>query len=449
MILVSKNTRRHVSGSSRVTARPGSELTPPPLADVAAELTTPPSANVAPELPSIPGWAPFERAHGRSYGDPDSENVLIHGDNLEAMRRLGQSKLAGAFRCIYFDPPYNSGRRFAEYDDALEPREWRAMLRARLEAARPLLADEGSIFVEIDDTELGPLQVEMDDVFGRKQRVSTITVVRSAATGHKAINRGPVNVTDFLLVYAKERVRWRCNPILRERLDYDDAYSTWLENPNDAPKTWRFGPLVAHARRALGGEASRAAIERFAIDNAEHVVRFAQPRYEAVSRQARALIDRSRREPDRVLCLERTGRSDLVLRAGNRVLRLKDKVAVRDGRRVIVEPLTNVWDDVPFQGIAREGGARFVRNKKPERLIARILALATQPGDWVLDAFLGSGTTAAVAHKMGRRWVGIERGEQMNELCVPRLRRVVDGEDTGGMSRALGWAGGGGFHVCA
>ena len=131
------------------------------------------------------------------------------------------------------------------------------------------------------------------------------------------------------------------------------------------------------------------------------------------------------------------------------MLRLEDKVAMRDGRRVIVEPLTNVWDDVPFQGIAREGGARFVRNKKPEKLIARILALATQSGDWVLDAFLGSGTTAAVAHKMGRRWVGIERGEQMNELCIPRLRRVVDGEDTAGVSRALRWAGGGGFHVCA
>ena len=397
----------------------------------------------------MPGRAPLEREPGRSYGDPSSENMLIHGDNLDAMKRLAQSELAGAFRCIYFDPPYNSGRRFAEYDDALEPREWRAMLRVRLEAARSLLADEGSIFVQIDDTELGPLQVEMDDVFGRKQRVSTITVVRSAATGHKAINRGPVNVTDFLLVYAKERARWRCNPILRERLDYDDAYSTWLENPNDGPESWRFGPLVAHARRVLGGEASRAAIESFAIEHAEHVVRFAQPRYEAVSREARALIDRSRREPDRVLCLERSGRSNFVLRGGNRVLRLEDKVAIRDGRRVIVEPLTNVWDDVPFQGIAREGGARFVRNKKPERLIARILALATQPGDWVLDAFLGSGTTAAVAHKMGRRWVGIERGEQMNELCVPRLRRVVDGEDTGGMSRALGWAGGGGFHVCA
>jgi adenine-specific DNA-methyltransferase len=120
---------------------------------------------------------------------------------------------------------------------------------------------------------------------------------------------------------------------------------------------------------------------------------------------------------------------------------------VVDGQRVIVEPLTNVWDDVPFQGIAREGGARFVRNKKPEKLLARILAMSTDPGDWVLDPFLGSGTTAAVAQKMGRRWIGIEQGDHVDALCLPRLRRVVDGQDATGVSRALGWGGGGGFHV--
>ena len=138
-----------------------------------------------------------------------------------------------------------------------------------------------------------------------------------------------------------------------------------------------------------------------------------------------------------------------MLRGGNRVLFLEDKVVERDGRRVLVEPLTNVWDDVPFQGIAREGGARFVRNKKPEKLLARVLSLTTDPGDWVLDPFLGSGTTAAVALKMGRRWVGIERGDHVDTLCLPRLRRVVDGVDVTGVSRAFGWKGGGGFHVWA
>jgi adenine-specific DNA-methyltransferase len=389
----------------------------------------------------------FSSDPARSYGDARSESALVHGENLDAMRRLAAAGFAGRFRCVYFDPPFNSGRRFAEYDDALAPAAWRAMIRERLGVARDLLTADGAIFVEIDDTELGPLQGEMDEVFGRTQRVSTITIVRSAATGHKAINRGPVNVTDFLLVYAKDRALWRCNPLVRERPGFDDAYGTWLENPDDAVERWRFAPLAGHARAALGKKVSRARIAEYAVEHAEHVVRFAQPRYEAVSREARALIDRSRREPDRVLRLERQGRRDLVLRGGNRVLFLSDKVVERDGRRVLVEPLTNVWDDVPFQGIAREGGARFVRNKKPERLLARILALQTQPGDWVLDPFLGSGTTAAVAHKMGRSWIGIERGEQVNDLCIPRLRRVVDGADSTGVTRSYGWRGGGGFHV--
>jgi len=291
------------------------------------------------------------------------------------------------------------------------------------------------------------LLAAMDAVFGREQRVSTITVVRSAATGHKAANRGPVNVTDFLLVYAKDRARWRCNSLVRARRRHDDAYGTWLENPRDPPERWRFQSLTAHLRGVLGRAPIHAEVAAYALDHADQVVRFAQPRYEAVSRDAQALIDRSRREPQRVLRLARERHKDLVLRGGNRVLWLADKVVEQGGRRVIVEPLTNVWDDVPFQGIAREGGARFVRNKKPEKLLARILALSTDPGDWVLDAFLGSGTAAAVAHKSGRRWIGIERGEQLDTLCVPRLRRVVDGGDPTGVTRAFGWTGGGGFHV--
>jgi adenine-specific DNA-methyltransferase len=394
-----------------------------------------------------PASVGFADDPSRAYGEACADNILIHGENLDAMQRLGRAGFAARFRCVYFDPPFNSGRRFAEYNDALAPAAWRGSIRDRLAAARELLAEDGAIFVEIDDTELGPLHQTLDDLFGRENRISTITVVRSAATGHKAVNRGPVNVTDYLLVYAKTRRAWRCNALVRERGRYDDAYSTWLENPGDPPEQWRFTTLVATVRRALGREPSRSDVEMYAIAHANHVVRFAQPRYDAVSREARALIERSRVEPARVFCLARKRHKDLVLRGGNRVIALADKVIERDGRRVLVEPLTNVWDDVPFQGIAREGGARFVRNKKPERLIERIIAMSTDPGDWVLDAFLGSGTTAAVAHKASRRWVGIERGDQVDTLCIPRLRRVIDGEDPSGVTRTLGWRGGGGFRV--
>jgi adenine-specific DNA-methyltransferase len=360
------------------------------------------------------------------------------------------------------DPPYNTGRTFAEYDDALSDADWCALMRPRLAIVRELLADDGALFVEIDDTMLAPLHALLDDTFGRANRVATITVVRSASTGHKAINTGPVNVSDFVLVYAKCKPRWRPNPQWRARTGYDWAYSRFVPNREEPLVVWRFESLRAHAcaslgyvsakeaRAALGRAPLLRAIESFALEHAESVVRFAQPRIEAVSREARALIARSKRDPETTFCLHRPGYKDMILRGGNRVLFLADKVRTgANGERVLVEPLTTVWDDVPFQGIAREGGVVFVRNKKPERLVERVLAIATNEGDWVIDPFLGSGTTAAVAHKMGRRWIGIERGAQLETMCLPRLGRVVRGEDETGITRARGWRGGGGFGAYA
>jgi adenine-specific DNA-methyltransferase len=394
----------------------------------------------------------------RAYGERRGENLLVHGDNLAAMRALAL-RFAGMVRCAYLDPPYNTGRRFAEYEDARAPEQWDAMMRPRLEALRPLLAEDGAVFVEIDDTQLAALTRIMDEVFGAKNRISTVTIVRSAPTGHKAINAGPVHVSDFLLVYAKDKRRWRYRPQVRVRDTFDEAYSTWLEDPDDKPERWRFRPLKAavaealgHASprdavRALGREAFHARVHAHALRRARHVVRFAQPRYEAIGAAAQRVFDRSRAAPDRVFVLEREGRPPFIVRGGNRILFLADKVRDVDGRPAIVEPLTNVWDDVPFQGIAREGGVVFTRNKKPERLVARVLAMSSDPGDWVLDPFLGSGTTAAVAHKMQRRWIGVEEGDHLVTLAEPRLRRVVDGDDPTGVTATTNWRGGGGFRV--
>lgn len=332
------------------------------------------------------------------------------------------------------------------------------MMRPRLEALRPLLTADGSVFAEIDDTELGRLLLLMDEVFGARNRISTVTVVRSASTGHKAQNRGPVNVSDFLLIYARDRKRWHHRPQVRVRDGIDPAYGTWLENPQASPSRWTFRPLRAAFAEHLGYRSTRDAAQKlgadharalaaFVLQHAEHVVRFAQPRYEAIGRDAQALVDASLEAPGEVLVLPREGRAPFIVRSGNRVLFLADKVRSVDGRPAIVEPLTNVWDDVPFQGIAREGSVVFARNKKPERLIARVLSMATEPGDWVLDPFLGSGTTAAVAHKMGRRWVGIEAGDHARTLCEPRLRRVILGDDASGISQSVGFEGGGGFGV--
>lgn len=394
----------------------------------------------------------------RPHLKSDEENLLIHGDNLIALKKL-RARLAGRIRCVYLDPPFNTGRTFVEYTDSLEADAWVEMMRPRLEAIRPLLAEDGAVFVEIDDNELGTLIGLMDKVFGRENRISTITVVRSAPTGHKAINPGPVHVSDFLLAYAKDKKKWKYRPQVKVREAYDDAYGTWLENPESPPAKWRFRPLKAvvadtlgyastrEASAAIGAAELRRRTAEHALENARHVVRFAQPRYEAIGRAAQEIVDRSKRAKDEVFVLEREGRPPFIVRSGNRILFLEDKVRVVDGRPAIVEPLTNVWDDVPFQGIAREGGVVFSRNKKPEKLVSRVIAMSTDPGDWVLDPFLGSGTTAAVAHKMGRRWIGIEAGDHATTLAEPRLARVVRGEDPTGITSAVGFTGGGGFRV--
>ena len=395
------------------------------------------------------------RRHGP---DVAPENLLVHGDNLAALTKLA-GRYTGKISCVYLDPPFNTGRSFAEYNDSLGTAEWAAMMRPRLQALLPLLADDGAVFAEIDDTQLAHLTLLMDEIFGARNRITTITVVRSAATGHKAINAGPVHVSDFVLAYAKDKKKWRYRPQVRVRDGLDPAYGTWLDDPEAAPARWTFRPLKSEIAMQLGYATPRAAVvglgrEAFerklvelALASARNVVRFAQPRYEAIGRAAQAIVDRSRAAPERVFVLDREGRSAFIVRGGNRILFLGDKVRIVGGRPAIVEPLTNVWTDVPFQGIAREGGVVFTRNKKPERLVARIVAMASDPGDWVLDPFLGSGTTAAVAHKMNRRWIGIELGDHLATLAEPRLARVVAGEDATGISHETGFVGGGSFAV--
>ncbi|MGH7285959.1 MAG: DNA methyltransferase, partial [Polyangiaceae bacterium] len=198
------------------------------------------------------------------------------------------------------DPPFNSGRSFKEYRDVWQRADWRSMMRDRMRVMHVLLAADGALFAEIDDTELGTMLELCDAIFGPENRVSIITIVRSAATGHKAINRGPVNVTDFLVLVAKDRSKWRPNAIVRTRGGRDPAYSLYLENPTDARQAWRFSPLAQFVARSLGYESAKSAtkqigktrvereITRFSLDHAAHVARFAQPRFEAVSLEARA-----------------------------------------------------------------------------------------------------------------------------------------------------------------
>ena len=387
------------------------------------------------------------------------DNLLIKGDNLLALKAL-ERHFAGRIKCIYIDPPFNTGNAFEYYDDGLEHTIWLSMMKARLEILRKLLREDGAIFVEIDDTEQAHLKVLMDEVFGRPNYVLSVAVKRSAATGHKAINPSPINVCEFIHIYARNKNKWRYIQQSVSREGYDWAYNCVVPNMDESFPGWKFASLsdvvakelgfedAKQARKTMGKNNLENAMVDFALKHSDIVIRFAQPNYGGVSQAARDMIDESKVKVDEVLCLRRKDYSDMYFYRGNRILFLHDKVQEDEEGNQIVEPLTNFWDDIPWQGIAKEGGVDFPKSKKPEKLIRRILEISTGKHDWVLDSFVGSGTTAAVAHKLGRKWVGVEIGEHAETLCLPRLKRVVSGEDQSGISKQVGWKGGGSFRYC-
>jgi adenine-specific DNA-methyltransferase len=396
----------------------------------------------------------LEDAPELSAGDPNNDNMLIQGDNLEALKAL-LPFYAGQVTCIYIDPPFNTGQAFEHYDDNVEHAIWLGMMYARFELLRDLLAQNGTIAIHLDDEELAYCIVILDEIFGRQNRVNICTFRQGAAVGHKAINPGVVTVTNYIVIYAREKSRsWKPNRVFTRR-DRDARYASYIENYDDDFQNWRLIPLSRAFAQSTGetlreqkarlGDQYEEELERFVLQNADRVVQPVPPAYEGVGQETRDMIDRSKRDPNRVYLQVRSGYSDIYMRNGKRWLFYREKLKEIDGELVSGEPLTNLWDDLLSNNLHNEGGVKFPKGKKPEALIKRVFELFTNPGDIVLDSFLGSGTTAAVAHKMGRRWIGVEMGDHALTHCVPRLNAVIEGEQ-GGISESVGWKGGGGFR---
>ncbi len=392
-------------------------------------------------------------AKERHSDDDIFDNILIHGDNLLALKALEQD-FAGKVKCIYIDPPFNTGQALDYYEDGLEHSIWLSLIRERVELLRALLTDDGTFFFHIDDNELGYSIVLLDELLGRDNRRYIITFKQGSATGHKAINPGCVSITNYILIYSKKREEWNPKRLFTAR-ERDTRYNQFIVNKAQPHAEWRFSTLMEafalaeglalkDARKLVKDEPEK--LDSFVLANAESVVQPVNPDYDAVGAETRRYIDKSNSEPDKIFRLERDGYSPVFLRGGKRIIFYSDKLRMIDGEYVAGEPLTTLWDDVLSNNLHKEGGVKFPKSKKPEALIKRCLELATQPGDIVLDSFLGSGTTASVAHKMGRRWIGVELGEHAESHCLPRLKGVIDGHDLDGVSKAVGWKGGGGFR---
>ena len=382
------------------------------------------------------------------------DNLLIHGDNLLALKALEQ-QYAGKVKCIYIDPPFNTGEAFDNYDDGLEHSIWLSLIQQRLQLLVNLLAEDGTFFVHIDDNEIAYLMVILDEFFGRKNRINIITFKQGSATGHKSINPGLVTTTNYILVYAKDKTNWKPNRLFTAR-ERDSRYSQFISNFDEHYSQWNLIPLNKAFADHLGipqkelkkvlGDDFEDKISDFVLDNATKIVQPARPDYKSVGKNVRDAIDTSKAKPNEVVFLEREGFENMFFQNGQRWLFYTNKLKFIDGKYVAGEPLTNLWDDILSNNLHKEGGIDFPKGKKPEALLKRVLELSTQSGDLILDSFAGSGTTAAVAHKMGRHWISVELGNQCETHIFPRLRRVVDGIDQDGISKAVNWQGGGGFR---
>lgn len=361
-------------------------------------------------------------------------NHLIHGSAAPTLDALAPT-FADSVRCAFIDPPYNTGNvsgRGWQYDDARSRQDWLELMRQTTLGLRRLLRSDGSLFVQIDDNEMDRLRLLLDDVFGPEAFIARITIDARAPSQFSTVNRGLFKSSEYLLWYARDRARFRWNPQRVPRAP-DKAYGMWLENPDDPVERWTFRPL---------GQAGDP--DTLRVQESHRVFRLASISDTKAGKAIREMKAASRAEPTRVFVVERPGREDQHVLRGQQLIGYDRQVRVIDGVRCASRPLTNVWTDIRWEGIAREGGVRFKYGKKPERLVRRCLQLASDPGDRVLDCFLGSGTTAAVAHKMGRPWIGVEQGDPI-ELAAQRLDAVIAGDPTG-VSALEGWSGGGSYR---
>ncbi|HND84935.1 MAG TPA: site-specific DNA-methyltransferase, partial [Pseudobdellovibrionaceae bacterium] len=246
---------------------------------------------------------------------------------------------------------------------------------------------------------------------------------------------------------------WAVNRVFVQR-ERNDRYNQFVVNRDKPYSAWRIVPLSQAFASEMNMEISQLKkqlpdfdqkLDEFVMANADRVAQLARPNYAGVSKDAKVLIDKSKKDPKKIYHLAREGYSDMYFLRGERIIFFRDTLKEVDGELVPGEPLTTLWDDIPSHNLHNEGGVDFPKSKKPEALIKRCLELTTDLGEIVLDSFAGSGTTGAVAHKMGRRWVMVELGDHAQSHCVPRMKKVISNKDESGVSKAVNWKGGGGF----
>ena len=370
-------------------------------------------------------------------------NMLIHGDNLLALKSL-QKDFFGRVKCIYIDPPYNTGAIFEHYDDNLEHSTWLSLMYPRIKLLSNLLSEDGLFFCQIDDNEQAYLKILCDEIFGRSNFISTICVKMSTVSGVKTSHREKtiVKEKEMILVYSKnpEKVKIKPQYVPTNEWDKEFQYIN-ITNGSTDPADWTVSLLKdVLLARGIPLNPSSKEFTKFVFENKNNIWRraFIRNDFKKISQD----------NPNKIFQNESEGKKHFYYR-GREMFFLASKYhdCLTENGLINCQSnlLADIWLDINTGKLFNEGGIEFRNSKKPEFLISRILDMSTNEGDLVLDSFLGSGTTAAVAQKMNRHWIGIEMGEQINTLCIPRLKNVISGKDKGGVTLAFNYEGGGGY----
>lgn len=415
-----------------------------------------------------------------SYGDPSSENMLIHGDNLIALQAL-QQDFAGRVKCIYIDPPYNTGNAFDYYDDGVEHSIWLNLMRQRLVLLRELLSEEGSIWIQIDDEEQAYLKVLCDEIFGRVNFVNMISVNMkniAGASGGGEDKRIKKNC-EYILIYAKDYYRL---DMFKGAYDYEEI-GALVERYREEGISWKYSSALVnpgekiYVGSTVDGTGDEIKIfkrvgfeiksvnqlmqedgisERDAYNKYAKYFFVSQMPQSSIRPRVMEKVNEIGRDSElySIEYVPKTGRNkgklyEQFYKGMNFRLFawLRDVSEEIDGSLYKKTLQGTYWNYVSgTKNLTKEGNVEFPNGKKPESLISRVFDMASDEGDIVLDSFLGSGTSAAVAHKMNRTWIGIEMGDHAYSHCKARLDRVIDGEDSGGITKDYNWQGGGGYH---
>lgn len=392
----------------------------------------------------------------RDFKLEDNDNLVIKGNNLLALHSI-EPKFNNKVKLIYIDPPFNTGSDGFNYNDRFNHSTWLTFMRNRLEVSRKLLKDDGVIALHIGNEEAAYAQILLDELYGRDNYLNHITMTTNAPSGFKATSSKIFSTANHIYLYAKNREFTNLNKIYVKK-EYDTAYKFYLKNPTDNFKDWKYCQIiealaisegfsdVKTLKKSMSKGQLLEMVKTFAHENRTQVFRTAAIGGGALKKRKQTVL-KSKENKGVVFQHPNEDVDGFYILNGEQIVFWSNSYNEVDGVDIPTTALTDVWTDIGFTGIANEGNIVLKNAKKPEQLLRRIIELTTNTNDLVVDYHAGSGTTAAVAHKLNRKYITIEQMDYSNNSCWNRLENVVNG-DNSGISKLVNWQGGGSFVYC-